>query len=184
MTDHIEKVDEVIEKAGGSPRTMLTTGQAVPADRSHTEIDPATGQQKAYVVLTPEERAKGYVRPVRRSYVHVGLPGPKYPLRDLTSVEQKRYSAMSYVKLEEFEEDAFGEGKTEFKRFWTQAQLNRVGKGCGAETRMSLDIAQSYARKPIGFYDGTFCATCRDHFPVGEDGEFVWSDNPDQRVGT
>lgn len=29
-----------------------------------------SGQQKAYVVLTEEERAKGFVRPVRNSYVH------------------------------------------------------------------------------------------------------------------
>jgi len=29
------------------------------------------GQQKDYVVLTSEERAKGFVRPVRRTYVHV-----------------------------------------------------------------------------------------------------------------
>lgn len=28
------------------------------------------GLQKAYVVLTEEERAKGFVRPVRRTYVH------------------------------------------------------------------------------------------------------------------
>ena len=49
---------------------QLTTGDPVPEDRSHTEIDPRTGQQRAYVVLTPEERAKGFVKPVRRSYVH------------------------------------------------------------------------------------------------------------------
>ena len=30
--------------------------------------------QKAYVVLTEAERAKGFVRPVRRTYVHVGKP--------------------------------------------------------------------------------------------------------------
>jgi hypothetical protein len=26
--------------------------------------------QKAYVVLTPEERAKGFIRPLRRAYIH------------------------------------------------------------------------------------------------------------------
>lgn len=46
----------------------LTSGQPVTND--HREINPATGQQRDYVVLTPEERAKGYVRPVRLSYVH------------------------------------------------------------------------------------------------------------------
>lgn len=49
---------------------QLTDGSPVPEDRSHTEINPRTGQQKGYVVLTPEERAKGFVKPVRRSYTH------------------------------------------------------------------------------------------------------------------
>jgi hypothetical protein len=46
----------------------LTTGEPVTPD--HREINPATGQQKGYVVLSAEERAKGFVRPVRRSYIH------------------------------------------------------------------------------------------------------------------
>lgn len=50
------------------PNTCLTDGQPVSAD--HREINPNTGQQKGYVVLTPEERAKGFVRPVRSAYVH------------------------------------------------------------------------------------------------------------------
>ena len=47
----------------------LTDGSPVPDDRSHTELKE-NGQQKGYIVLSPEERAKGFVRPVRRSYVH------------------------------------------------------------------------------------------------------------------
>lgn len=50
---------------------QLTDGSPVPEDRSHTEINPATGQQRGYVVLSPEERAKGFVKPVRHSYVHM-----------------------------------------------------------------------------------------------------------------
>jgi hypothetical protein len=49
---------------------VLTNGQPVPDDHSHREINPTTGQQKAYVVLSEEERSKGLIRPVRRSYVH------------------------------------------------------------------------------------------------------------------
>jgi len=30
---------------------------------------------------------------------------------------------------------------------------------------------------------GTFCAVCRAHFPVGEDGEFTW-DGTTEKVGT
>lgn len=49
-------------------KTTLTDGSPVTSD--HREIDPQTGQQKGYVVLSDEERAKGFVRPVRTSYVH------------------------------------------------------------------------------------------------------------------
>jgi hypothetical protein len=44
---------------------------------------------------------------------------------------------------------------------------------CGAITTMGRSLAETYARDPA-FYSGTFCSTCRDHFPVGEDGEFTW----------
>lgn len=49
---------------------ILVSGQPVPADRSHTEINPATGMQRDYMVLSLEERTKGFVKPVRRSYIH------------------------------------------------------------------------------------------------------------------
>jgi hypothetical protein len=49
--------------------TTLTDGSPVTSD--HREIDPVTGMQKGYVVLSAEERAKGFVRPVRRSYKHL-----------------------------------------------------------------------------------------------------------------
>lgn len=49
-------------------KTCLTDGSPVTPD--HREIDPSTGMQKGYVVLSTDERAKGFVRPVRRSYVH------------------------------------------------------------------------------------------------------------------
>lgn len=50
------------------PKTCLTDGSEIPSD--HRDINPATGMQKGYIVLCPEERDKGYVRPVRRSYRH------------------------------------------------------------------------------------------------------------------
>lgn len=49
-------------------KTTLTDGSPVTPD--HREINPATGMQKGYVVLSEEERAKGFVEPVRRSYIH------------------------------------------------------------------------------------------------------------------
>jgi len=110
-----------------NPATTLTDGSPVTDD--HREIDPATGQQKGYVVLSEEERRKGFVRPVRRSYKHLT---------------------------------------------------------CGTVTTMGLALAETYARDPY-FYSGTFCVHCRSHFPVGEDGEFVWIDGhgfpTDAKVG-
>lgn len=84
-----------------------------------------SGQHAKYIVLSAEERAKGFVEPVRRSYVHVR---------------------------------------------------------CGSVTTMGQAIAETYARKPE-FYGRTFCARCGDHYPVGEDGEFLWNAT-DQKVGT
>lgn len=88
-----------------------------------------SGMQRKYLVLSAEERAKGFVEPVRSSYQHLT---------------------------------------------------------CGAITTMGTAIAETYARTPE-FYGGTYCATCRNHFPVGETGEFVWVENgspTDQKVGT
>jgi hypothetical protein len=51
------------------PATCLTDGSPITSD--HREIDPATGLQKGYVVLCPEERDKGYVRPLRDTYTHL-----------------------------------------------------------------------------------------------------------------
>lgn len=48
---------------------QLTDGSPVPEDGSHTKLRP-DGQQVGYVVLTPEERAKGFIQPVRNKYVH------------------------------------------------------------------------------------------------------------------
>ncbi len=72
-------VSEYVEPTPAPPpppvdrtQRILTNGEPVPADNSHT-VDRGDGQQKHYVVLTAAERAKGFIRPVRNSYVHVGL---------------------------------------------------------------------------------------------------------------
>lgn len=83
-----------------------------------------SGMQKSYLVLSEEERAKGFVRPVRRTYIH---------------------------------------------------------EACGATTTMGIELSETYARDPA-FYGGTYCARCRKHFPVGEDGEFHWEDG--SKVGS
>jgi hypothetical protein len=110
-------------------RSAVQLSNGAPVTGDHRTIDPATGQQKGYVVLTEDERAKGFVRPFRDAYRH--------------------------------------------------------GR-CGRITTMGRAIAETYARDP-GFYTGTFCSTCRNHFPVGAAGEFTWyemdgSEGP--KVGT
>src|SRR5260370_38197590 len=52
-----------------TPRRTLADGTQIYPE--HTNIDPKTGMQKDYGVLAEEERAKGFVRPVRRSYRHL-----------------------------------------------------------------------------------------------------------------
>ena len=55
---------------------------------------------------------------------------------------------------------------------------------CGTETRMSMPIAETYARKP-SFYGATFCVHCGQHLPVSE---FRWVDErgiqTQQRLGS
>lgn len=45
-------------------------GGADPHDADHRELKP-NGQQRDYVVLSAAERAKGFIKPVRRSYIHL-----------------------------------------------------------------------------------------------------------------
>ena len=59
-----------------TPRTTLSDGtQVYPEHRDILKGGQRAGQQKGYVVLAEEERAKGYVRPFRRSYKHAKCGG-------------------------------------------------------------------------------------------------------------
>lgn len=120
------------------------------------------GQHEAYYVLAEEERAKGFVRPVRQSYKHVGLR-PKYALRDLTQDEKEALGKFNYVSYEEYPESM----SPNVGRYWTSEQLT---SGCGSVTKMGLAIAETYARDPK-YYGSTFCVGCRKHLPVEE---FAW----------
>jgi hypothetical protein len=155
------------------PKIELTTGEPVPEDHSHAR-DRGDGQQVGYVVLSAEERAKGFVRPVRRSYRHVGVR-PKHPTRELTAEEAARHERFGYVAFEPYPEAM----APQTGRYWTAAQLR---SGCGVVTTMGQSLAETYAREP-SFYGGTFCCGCGAHFPVGAQGEFVW-EGTDERVCT
>lgn len=166
-------MSDEIERETVSGRAPVTTDGPVP-DPSRR----ADGQHVDHWVLPAAERAKGYVRPLRESYQHVGPPGPRFPLRDLSADERERYDSVGYVKFEPYpasEAPATG-------RFWTQAQLDKVGKGCGVVTRMPRACAETYARNPH-YYGSTFCCGCGTYLPVGKQGEFVWTGTT-ERVGT
>lgn len=97
--------------------TVCTTNPNHPG-LGHGSDETPVEQNKAYLVLSPEELAKGFVRPLRDVYRHTV---------------------------------------------------------CGTDTRMSYELAATYARNP-GFYGLTYCVQCRKHRPVGAAGEFVWLD--------
>ena len=114
-----EKLNQSTTTDGKPPRPGFED-KAAPAP-----INPKTGMHEAYWILSEAERAKGFVRPVRNSYVH---------------------------------------------------------EKCGTVTTMSQSIAETYARQP-DYYGATMCVYCRNHFPVGKHGEFVWK-GTNEKVGT
>ena len=100
---------------------------SITSDRNDPDLSvvESSGMHKKYLVLSEEERAKGFIRPVRQNYIH---------------------------------------------------------EKCGVLTHMGLALSETYARDPK-FYGATFCVGCMAHYPVGEDGEFVW-DGTNEKVGT
>jgi hypothetical protein len=70
------KETQVCGACGREPRTTLTDGtQVYPGHRAIVQSGPRAGQQEDYVVLSDDERAKGFVRPVRYSYKHLACGG-------------------------------------------------------------------------------------------------------------
>lgn len=136
-------------------------------------------QNEVYLVLSEQERAKGFRRPLRASYIHVGPAAPKFELHDLDEEQTARYCGTDfnygYVKYEPYPPDDL----PMTGRYWTQAQLDAIGTGCKQITTMGRDLAETYAREP-GFYSATYCVTCRKHLPVDE---FIWAEDG-ERVGT
>lgn len=149
---------------------VLTDGSPVPDDNSHTKLR-ADGQQIGYVVLSAEERAKGFVKPVRNKYLHVGAPPLPDGARDLTEDERKSWVNDSdkdpFVKYVPYPSAADGKS---LGKFFTRSQVARAGRRCGSVTTMGQTIAETYARNP-NFYGGTFCCACGAHFPLNE---FTW----------
>jgi len=158
-------------KAPPVDRTQTTLSDGSPVTPDFRELLP-NGMQRGYIVLSDEERAKGFVRPYRDTYTHVGQR-PTFELRDLTVEERERYAAYHYVKYEEYPPIPVDSIKG---RFWTAKQL---ASGCGTDTTMGRRLSETYARDPE-FYGATFCCQCGTHFLVAE---FIWKDT-EERVGS
>lgn len=64
------------ENCNREARKTLTDGsQIYPEHRVIIKEGKRKGQQEGYIVLAEEERAKGFVRPVRHSYKHLKCGG-------------------------------------------------------------------------------------------------------------
>ena len=154
----------------------LTTDPTDPR-LTHGVDDKPVPQAEVYLVLSEEERAKGFVRPLRRSYIHVGPRGP-HPdsiMRDLTPEEIEREDGYYPVKFEEYAEHRY----PVIGKYWTQEDLDSIDSGCQTETHMGLALCETYARDPH-FYGATYCCGCSRHLPVSE---FVWAEDG-ERVGS
>lgn len=154
----------------------FTTNPDDPGIKRGIDKEP-TGQHEKYLVLSDAERRKGFVRPLRKAYRHVGIIGPQSPLRDLTEDEHEKFNAYGYAKFEPYPSDS--NKHPAIGKFWTQEELDKVNNGCGKTTTMARELAETYARDPK-FYGATYCYHCSKHLPVDE---FVW-DGTDLRVGS
>lgn len=148
------------------------------------------GQNEAYLVLSPEERAKGFVRPLRHSYIHVGRK--RLEIGEIVSLESKLEDASEFAKNHYTKKNGYAaflkysDDKLPVTgRFIKEDELEAMNLnkpyvgGCNGETTMGNALAETYARDPK-FYSGTFCVHCSKHFPVDE---FVWS-NTNELVGS
>lgn len=142
----------------------LTTDPTDPALGHGVDTKPVPQNEK-YLVLSEEERAQGFVNPVRTTYRHVGR-SPQYPLRSLTEEEILLFGQNAYVAFESYPESE----RPKTGRFWTKDEVDN--KGCGTTTTMGDAIAETYARNPK-FYGSTYCVHCAKHLPVEE---FTWED--------
>jgi len=149
-----------------TPTSSKITDDPTDPDLGHGVDAQPVPQNKKYLVLSEAERAKGWVRPYRDTYRHVGIR-PKHPLRDLTAEEHERYDQFSYVKFEAYPDS----DNRVTGRYWTAAQL--TAHACGQTTTMGRAISETYCARP-DFYGSTYCCTCSKHLPVEE---FVWQEN-------
>lgn len=116
-------------------------------------------QHDTYLVLSEEERQKGFIRPYRDAYQHVGAPSNILLLCEGKSASD--YCAHCGADLCVLAAGVYERG----------CPVRNRMSGCGVETRMGVHIAETYARDP-SFYGQTYCVGCYMHRPVAE---FRWT---------
>jgi hypothetical protein len=168
----------------------LTTN---PNDPCLIEGQKSEGQNECYLVLSEEERAKGFVRPVRTTYIHIGrkiekklngslngrlirIDDPEYDNRDGYYTKERGYAG--YLEYSEEKFPLVGKYLTKVE-FDAMSENKSHSGGCGVATTMNMALSETYARNPK-FYGATFCVGCNKHLPVDE---FVW-DGTDELVGS
>lgn len=148
------------------------------------------GQNECYLVLSEEELAKGFTRPFRDYYIHVGTKVEKEGT--IESLEEHLEGMSDTAKSTYTKENGYvgflkyGEDRLPITgRYIKQDELDTFNSdethinGCGTLTKMNKTISETYARDPK-FYGATFCIGCGTHLPVSE---FVW-DGTDELVGS
>jgi hypothetical protein len=166
-----ERIQAVTDRLAGN---KLTTNPRDPRLIRGPDSGPRP-QNDCYLILSEEERAKGFVRPVRHQYVHRGRRVCGKPKMI------KEYSDMPHVCV--LPPNHNGECSV-WQAVATGKLVDRLKRtgylgGCDAITRMSNAIAETYAREPT-FYGYTYCTLCSEHLPVDE---FEW-DGSDAKVGS
>jgi len=99
---------EVLKQKSEEHGAAVCTTDGRPPDPDYAALGsaprppkPGSAQHESYYVLCENERAKGFVRPVRRTYQHVGIR-PTHPTRELTADEHGQYDQLGYVKYEAY----------------------------------------------------------------------------------
>lgn len=137
-------------------KKCTTSGQ--PVDQVRAEQTEPTGQHKAYIVLCEEERAKGFVRPYRDAYKHVG---PNICGQHVGP------DGATVCHMDPNHDGPCG------------IATGPRPQVCNSTTTMGRALSETYARDPA-FYGATFCVRCNRHLPVSE---FVWTKDG-ERVGS
>jgi hypothetical protein len=150
-----DKLVEAVKVAKVEPppvdRSALCTTDGRPVAEARASQTNETGQHPSHIVLCDAERAKGFVRPYRDRYKHVGLRICGHTVLGSSG------DMVCYMDPGHEGDCGVAKGPRRFS--------------CGGVTTMGRALSETYARDPK-FYGSTFCCGCNRHLPVEE---FVWS---------